>query len=81
MRGKFGPKRGLFIARPLCNLAVIIVRTSSSKPRLPTLIMLSALAILPINFFLPSLPGMTTEFDVAYGVMGLSLAAYAGVSA
>jgi DHA1 family bicyclomycin/chloramphenicol resistance-like MFS transporter len=46
-----------------------------------TLILLSALAILPINFFLPSLPGMATEFDVAYGVMGLSLAAYAGVSA
>ena len=57
------------------------MRTASSKPRLSTLILLSALAILPINFFLPSLPGMATEFDVAYGVMGLSLAAYAGVSA
>jgi Bcr/CflA subfamily drug resistance transporter len=63
------------------SLAVIIVRTASSKPRLSTLILLSALAILPVNFFLPSLPGMATEFDVAYGVMGLSLAAYAGVSA
>ncbi|WP_200940238.1 multidrug effflux MFS transporter [Devosia sp. Root436] len=42
---------------------------------------MSALAILPINFFLPSLPGMANEFDVAYGIMGLSLAAYAGVSA
>ena len=63
------------------TLAVIIVRTASSKPRLSTLILLSALAILPINFFLPSLPGMATEFDVAYGIMGLSLAAYAGVSA
>lgn len=57
------------------------MRTASSKPRLSTLILLSALAILPINFFLPSLPGMATEFDVAYGTMGLSLAAYAGVSA
>lgn len=57
------------------------MRTASSKPRLSTLILLSALAILPINFFLPSLPGMATEFDVAYGIMGLSLAAYAGVSA
>ena len=50
-------------------------------PRLSTLILLSALAILPINFFLPSLPGMAAEFDVDYGTMGLSLAAYAGVSA
>ena len=50
-------------------------------PRLSTLILLSALAILPINFFLPSLPGMAAEFGVDYGTMGLSLAAYAGVSA
>ena len=50
-------------------------------PRLSTLILLSALAILPINFFLPSLPSMAAEFDVDYGTMGLSLAAYAGVSA
>lgn len=50
-------------------------------PRLSTLILLSALAILPINFFLPSLPSMAAEFNVDYGVMGLSLAAYAGVSA
>ena len=63
------------------TVAVIIVQTALSKPRLSTLILLSALAILPINFFLPSLPGMATEFDVAYGIMGLSLAAYAGVSA
>jgi DHA1 family bicyclomycin/chloramphenicol resistance-like MFS transporter len=53
----------------------------SQNPRLSTLILLSALAILPINFFLPSLPGMATEFHVDYGIMGLSLAAYAGVSA
>lgn len=51
------------------------------RPRLSTLILLSALAILPINFFLPSLPSMAAEFGVDYGVMGLSLAAYAGVSA
>lgn len=57
------------------------MRTASSKPRLSTLILLSALAILPVNFFLPSLPGMAIEFDVTYGIMGLSLAAYAGVSA
>ena len=50
-------------------------------PRLSTLILLSALAILPINFFLPSLPRMAAEFSVDYAVMGFSLAAYAGVSA
>jgi DHA1 family bicyclomycin/chloramphenicol resistance-like MFS transporter len=82
MRGKFGPQAGAFLLPlPSSTLAVFIMRTASSKPRLLTLILLSALAILPINFFLPSLPGMAIEFDATYGVMGLSLAAYAGVSA
>lgn len=54
---------------------------SSASPRLSTLILLSALAILPINVFLPSLPQMADEFGVDYGLMGLSLAAYAIVSA
>ncbi len=54
---------------------------SSASPRLSTLVLLSALAILPINFFLPSLPQMAAEFGVNYGVVGLSLAGYGIVSA
>lgn len=54
---------------------------SSTSPRLSTLVFLSALAILPINIFLPSLPQMAAEFGVDYGLIGLSLAAYAIVSA
>lgn len=54
---------------------------SSAFPRLSTLVFLSALAILPINVFLPSLPQMAAEFEVDYGLIGLSLAAYAIVSA
>ena len=50
-------------------------------PRLSTLILLSALCILPINIFLPSLTNMATEFGVEYSVIGLSLAAYAAASA
>ncbi|KKB10630.1 MFS transporter [Devosia geojensis] len=50
-------------------------------PRLTTLILLSALAILPINIFLPSLTNVAAEFGVDYGVAGLALAAYAVVSA
>lgn len=59
----------------------LIMPASSASPRLSTLVLLSALAILPINFFLPSLPQMAAEFGVDYGLMGLSLAAYAIVSA
>lgn len=54
---------------------------SRSAPRLSTLILLSGLAILPISIFLPSLSAMAAEFGVDYGVMGLTLAAYALVSA
>ena len=54
---------------------------SSASPRLSTLVFLSALANLPINFFLPSLPQIAAEFGVDYGLIGLSLAAYAIVSA
>lgn len=81
MRGNSAPKRGFFIVRPSLTFAVFIMRGASSEPRLLTLILLSALAILPINFFLPSLPSMAIEFDVTYSVIGLSLVAYAGMSA
>jgi len=50
-------------------------------PRLSTLILLSAVGVLPINIFLPSLTSMAAEFEIEYSVAGLTLAAYAAVSA
>ena len=50
-------------------------------PQLTTLILLSALAIVPVNIFLPSLTNMAAAFEVEYSVVSLSLAAYAAVSA
>lgn len=50
-------------------------------PHLLTLILLSAIGILPVNIFLPSLNGMAADFGVDYGVIGLSLAAFAAVAA
>ncbi|ASP33399.1 multidrug effflux MFS transporter [Labrenzia sp. VG12] len=57
------------------------MQSPTAGPRLSTLILLSALCILPINIFLPSLTNMAAEFDVDYAIVGLSLAAYAAVSA
>lgn len=54
---------------------------SIHAPRLSTLILLSALGVLPINIFLPSLTSMAAEFEIEYSVAGLTLAAYAAVSA
>lgn len=75
---------GFFYARKLPaswpSLLVQMYQTTDA-PRLSTLILLSALAIVPINIFLPSLGNMAEEFGVDYGVMGLALAGYAAVSA
>ena len=60
---------------------LILMPSVPTGPRLSTLILLSALCILPINIFLPSLTNMAAEFEVDYAIVGLSLAAYAAVSA
>ena len=81
MRGEISPSEGLFCCLAFHKQLALIMPDSSASPRLSTLVFLSALAILPINFFLPSLPQMAAEFGVDYGLIGLSLAAYAIVSA
>lgn len=50
-------------------------------PSLITLILLSALAILPIAIFLPSIAAIARSFDVDYGVINLALSGYAAASA
>lgn len=52
-----------------------------TPPRIPTLILLSALSVLPTNMFLPSLGHIAAEFGTDYAVANLSIAAYAGVAA
>jgi MFS transporter, DHA1 family, multidrug resistance protein len=81
MRGEISPSEGLFYCLVSHKQLALMMPNPSASPRLSTLVCLSALAILPINFFLPSLPRMAAEFGVDYGLVGLSLAAYAIVSA
>jgi MFS transporter, DHA1 family, multidrug resistance protein len=54
---------------------------ADSPPRLFTLILLSALAVLPVNMFLPSLSNIAQEFQADYALVNLSIAGYAGVAA
>ncbi len=83
MRGKQAPDGAFFMSAisSVQNRVTTIMPTPPPGPRLSTLILLSALGILPINIFLPSLTNMAVEFAVDYGVMSLALAAYAAVSA
>jgi MFS transporter, DHA1 family, multidrug resistance protein len=50
-------------------------------PRLFTLILLSALAVLPVNMFLPSLSNIAQEFQADSALVNLSIAGCAGVAA
>jgi MFS family permease len=46
-------------------------------PRLTVLIALSALAVLPINMFVPSLPSIAREFDAEFALVNVAVAGYA----
>ncbi len=52
-----------------------------SPPHIATLILLTGIAALAMNIFLPSLPGMTAYFDTEYRLIQLSVAVYLGVNA
>ena len=54
---------------------------AKSPPSIPTLILLTGLATLSLNMFLPSLSNMAQEFQVVYGLMSLSVAGYLGIMA
>ena len=48
-----------------------------ASPRLSILIALSALAILPLNMFVPSLPNIARDFDADFALVNLAVAGYA----
>lgn len=55
--------------------------TATTPPRLATLILLSALTVVSLNMFLPSLSNIAAEFRADYGLVNLSIAGYAATTA
>ncbi|MDL2407552.1 multidrug effflux MFS transporter [Rhizobium calliandrae] len=53
----------------------------SAPPRLTTLILLSALSVLPVNMILPSLPKIAGTFHADYALVNLTVAGYTIVTA
>jgi len=53
---------------------------SQQAPRLPTLIALSALAVLPINMFVPSLPSIAKDLNANFALTNIAVAGYAVAS-
>lgn len=56
-------------------------QNQKSPPHIATLILMSGLAALAMNIFLPSLPRMTEYFQTDYSLMQLSVALYLATSA
>ena len=54
---------------------------ASSPPRLFTLVLLTALAVLSLNMFLPSLANIAEEYEADYALVNLSIAGYLGITA
>ncbi len=57
------------------------VKAASSPPRLLTLILLSAVSILPVNMFVPSLSNIAAELRADYTLVNLAIAGYAASTA
>jgi Bcr/CflA subfamily drug resistance transporter len=57
------------------------MRAASSPPSLVTLVFATALSVLTLNMFLPSLARMSDDFQVDYALVNLSVAGYLAVSA
>ena len=58
-----------------------IVTLKTIPPQLTPLILLTALAVLPVNMILPSLPHIATTFRVDFALVNLAVAGYAIVTA
>ncbi len=58
-----------------------MLRPAATPPRLSTLILLSALSVVTLNLFLPSLANIAAEFEADYALVNLSIAGYAAMTA
>jgi DHA1 family bicyclomycin/chloramphenicol resistance-like MFS transporter len=54
---------------------------AASPPILITLVLLTALSVLSLNMFLPSLSHMAADFGIDYALMTLSIGGYLGIEA
>ena len=58
-----------------------MLRPANSPPSFPTLVLLTALATLSLNMFLPSLSNMAADFGVDYALVNLAIAGYLAITA
>ncbi|WP_064682381.1 MFS transporter [Rhizobium bangladeshense] len=54
---------------------------STAAPRRTTLLLLTALSVLPVNIYLPALPNIAVTFQADFALVNLSIAGYAIINA
>lgn len=57
------------------------MRPAQTPPSLITLVLITALSVLSLNMFLPSLPHIGEDFQADYGLVNLSIAGYLALTA
>ncbi len=55
--------------------------SATSPPKMLTLVLLTALSVLSLNMFLPSLSNMARDFQTDYALVNLSIAGYLAITA
>ncbi len=55
--------------------------SATSPPRISTLVLLTALTVLSLNMFVPSLSNMAEDFHTDYALVNLSIAGYLAITA
>lgn len=58
-----------------------MLRPATTPPSIATLIFLTAISVMSLNMFLPSLAAIAREFDANYALMNLSIAGYLLITA
>lgn len=56
------------------------MKPAATPPSLVTLVLITAISVISMNVFLPSLSGMATHFDADYGLIQLSISGYLAVT-
>ena len=58
-----------------------MIYSATSPPKMLTLVLLTALSVLSLNMFLPSLSNMAQDFQTDYALVNLSIAGYLAITA
>jgi Bcr/CflA subfamily drug resistance transporter len=69
------------LAKTNCAWNFYLFSSAKAPPHFLTLVSLTAISVLSLNMFLPSLSSISREFNAEYWIVNLSISGYLGISA